>query len=246
VPEEVKIARWLVDHGLFSSRSQADQALKQGRVTVNGRVVTRDGFPVRPQDTIKVFLPEEQYVSRAGHKLKAALYAFSIDLQDKVVLDIGASTGGFTDCCLQAGAKRVYAYDVGHGQLAGSLRRDPRVISREGINARYLTPEDVPEPVDFICMDVSFISCRLILPALAPLLAPGKQAVILFKPQFEVGPEAVGKGGIVTDQQAVLAALEDCQSLLESLKCTQAGLLPSPLKGADGNQEYLLYVIKEK
>jgi 23S rRNA (cytidine1920-2'-O)/16S rRNA (cytidine1409-2'-O)-methyltransferase len=180
------------------------------------------------------------YVSRAGLKLAGALDHFGIDPGGRVCLDIGSSTGGFTDCLLQRGAARVYAVDVGAGQLDWKLRNDPRVIVREGINARYLTPEDIGEPVDLAVCDVSFISATLIIPVLTPLLRPIAELVILVKPQFEVGREQVGKGGIVRDPELHRQSCDKVRAAVEQIGFITS-LVESPIQGAEGNREFLLY-----
>ena len=185
-------------------------------------------------------------MSRGGSKLEAALRRFSIDLKGLICLDIGASTGGFTDCCLQNGAEKVYAYDVGHLQLHPSLLVNEKVISREGINARYLKKEDFSEKIDFICMDVSFISCTKILPAISDILAEKGKSVILFKPQFEVGNDNLNKKGIVNNENAVREKLADCRKLASQLGLEVRGEMTSPIKGQDGNTEYLLYLEKHE
>ena len=242
---KIKLSEYLLNNGYFATRSQARNALKAGDVIVNNRIITKDGFLVSENDVIDVKLPENTYVSRGGHKLEAALKQFKIALSDKIVLDIGASTGGFTDCCLQNGARKVYSYDVGHDQLAEKIRNDSRVSWKEGINCRYLKKADFEETIDFICMDVSFISCTAILPNIADILDGSGQAVILFKPQFEVGIKYLNNKGIVTDKTAVDSVLEDCKKTAANLKLMLKGIIASPIKGQDGNQEYLMYFIKE-
>ena len=243
--EKVKLSVWLTDKGFYPTRSQATNAIKDGKVRVNNRVITKAGYEVRETDLVEIEKEEIEYVSRGGYKLEAALRTFGISLENKVILDIGASTGGFTDCCLKNGARRVYAYDVGHDQLAEKLRNDPRVISKEGINARYLHKEDLPERIDFICMDVSFISCTRIMGSIADILPENGECVLLFKPQFEVGREHINNKGIVTDLNAVNASMEEAIRFAESMKLHYVNKIASPVKGQDGNQEYLLYFTKE-
>ena len=182
------------------------------------------------------------YVSRGGLKLEKALAEFPIDLHGKTVMDIGASTGGFTDCMLQNGAKKVYSIDVGYGQLAWKLRTDPRVVSLERTNVRYLTPEQVPEPIDFFSVDVSFISLRLVLPVAQKFLAPGAQAVCLIKPQFEAGREKVGKKGVVRDRKVHAEVIQTIADFCVSIGFSVLGLTYSPVKGPEGNIEYLIYL----
>ncbi len=178
---------YLTEKNYYSSRSQASLAIKERRVQVNSRTITKAGYEVEENDIVTVKKQQYTFVSRGGQKLLEALNKFDINLTDKIVLDIGASTGGFSDCALQFKAKKVYAYDVGEGQLAEKLRNDPRVVVKEKINARYLKKEDFKDMIDFICMDVSFISCTKIFEAISNILNDNKEAVILFKPQFEVG-----------------------------------------------------------
>jgi 23S rRNA (cytidine1920-2'-O)/16S rRNA (cytidine1409-2'-O)-methyltransferase len=210
-----------------------------GEVLLNGQKASKPGQPVA-DDAALVVLARPPYVSRGGLKLAGALAHFSIDAAGKICLDIGSSTGGFTDALLQAGAARVHAVDVGSGQLAWSLRTDPRVRLHEGINARELQAEDIGEPVDLLTCDVSFISVTLILPAAVPLLRPAGQMVILIKPQFEVGKGQVGKGGIVRDPQLHQTA---CQRVSGAVReyGFETGIMDSPILGAEGNKEFLLY-----
>lgn len=240
-----KLSVYLTGHGFFATRSQSHNAIKEGRVTVNGRVIMKDGFVVDDGDEISVSMPENQYVSRGGYKLESALKENRIRLEGKTVLDFGASTGGFTDCCLQNGASRVYAYDVGHDQLAEKLRNDPRIFAKEGVNCRYLKADDFPQQIDFICMDVSFISCTKMMDAVSNILNKGGEAVILFKPQFEVGPKHLNSHGICIDNDAVQEAMANCKSAADKLKLYLKNTTPSPITGQDGNQEYLMYFIKE-
>ena len=242
---KIKISEYLVTQGYYPTRSQARNGLKASQVRVNGRIVTKDGYLVDENDQIEIRKPESQYVSRGGYKLEAALSKFKISLSDKTVLDIGASTGGFTDCCLQNGAKKVYSYDVGHDQLHDSLKDNPKIISKEGVNARYLTADDFQEEIDFICMDVSFISCIKMLPAISSILNENGEAVILFKPQFEVGKENLSDKGIVRNQLAVDENLQRCKAEADKLKLHCKGTIPSPIAGGDGNREYLLNFTKE-
>ncbi len=241
---------YLTEKNYFSSRSQASLAIKERRVQVNSRTITKAGYEVEESDIVTVKKQQYSFVSRGGHKLLEAINKFKIDLSDKVVLDIGASTGGFSDCALQFKAKRVYAYDVGEGQLAEKLRNDPRVIVKEKINARYLKKEDFKDEIDFICMDVSFISCTKIFEAISDILNENKEAVILFKPQFEVGNKYLNRQGIVTDDKIILEKLNETISIAISNDLSVMGICNSPIKGGDGNKEYLLYLkkgnIKEK
>lgn len=232
---------YLAANGYCKSRSKAAEAIAAGRVKINGIPAQKASFPVEEGMVIEVIEPASAYVSRAGYKLEAALDGFALDLNGRVALDIGASTGGFTDCMLQRGAAFVYAVDVGTAQLDERLRLDERVCCREQTNARYLRREDFERTVDFVTVDVSFLSQRLLYPAIADILPAGGKLVTLIKPQFEVGRAHVGKGGIVRDPNGKLF-----RGLLETLRAAakENGLLlqatlPSPLPGGDGNREYL-------
>lgn len=228
-----------MDRGLVESRARARALILAGQVLVNGQKAAKAGQLVDSDARLEVLAPMP-YVSRGGLKLEAALDRFGISVEGRVCLDIGASTGGFTDCLLKRGASRVYAVDVGRGQLDWRLRNDPRVIVLEGLNARYLGREHIPEAVDLAVCDVSFISVTLILPRLPPLLAPGGEMVILVKPQFEVGRGQVGKGGIVRDPELQQAACRKVAAAVESLGF-RAEWIPCPVPGAEGNQEFLLH-----
>ena len=241
----MKLSLYLVQQGTYPNRSQAHNAIKEKRVRVNGLIVTKDGYEVSENDLIEVEKEEKQYVSRGGYKLAAALSTFKISLENLTVLDIGASTGGFTDCALQQGARRVYAYDVGHDQLAESLRNDPRVIAKEGINGRDLNRDSFDEKIDFICMDVSFISCMKLLPNIADILHENGQTVILFKPQFEVGPSHLNNKGVVKNKEIVSQKLKETEDTAALLKLKLKGTVKSPITGQNGNQEYLMYFVKE-
>jgi len=227
---------------LIRSRSRAQRMIAAGRVKVDGQVITRPGHPIDPEAEIEI-LSYEPYVSRGGEKLQAALEQFRIDPKHKICLDIGASTGGFTDCLLQRGASKVYAVDVGHDQLHPNLRRDERVIVREGLNARYLEPQDVDDPIELVTIDVSFISLRLILPPLVELLAPSADIVALVKPQFEVGAERLPSDGIVRSEADREAVLRNLRTFIESAtpwRIVEETL--SPILGAKGNTEYLWHL----
>jgi 23S rRNA (cytidine1920-2'-O)/16S rRNA (cytidine1409-2'-O)-methyltransferase len=237
---KVRIDQLLVERNLVDSRQKAQAMILAGWVTVDGRKVEKAGAQVDTGCRIDL-LERLPYVSRGGVKLAAALDAFAIDVAGRVCLDVGASTGGFTDCLLQRGAARVYAVDTGAGQLDWKLRNDPRVILREHTNARYLTTAEVPEPVAVATLDVSFISVTMIVPAVAPLLDAATGAmVILVKPQFEVGRSDVGKGGIVRDPALHQAA---CLKVREAVVGIgfDTRLMESPITGVEGNREFLLY-----
>lgn len=228
----------MVEHGLSRTRSQAREAILRGAVALNGVPATRAGQPV-PTDA-RVTAEPVPFVSRGGHKLAHALDHFAIDASGQTALDVGASTGGFTDVLLRRGAAAVAALDVGHGQLAPALAADPRVHVLDGRNARRLAPGDLPFAPDIVAVDVSFISLTLVLPAVLPLAAPAARLLALVKPQFEVGRAAVGKGGIVRDQAAVAEALERVRSTVEAAGFAADGTVPSPIRGGDGNAEFLI------
>jgi len=231
---------YLTERGDTESRSRAQALIKSGSVAVNGKTVIKASYPVEDGD--EVSLLREQicpYVSRGGFKLEAALKGFMVDVRGLVCADIGASSGGFTDCLLQHGAKRVYAIDSGSGQLHPSLLRDQRVISRENCNARYLTENDLPEAVDLMVMDVSFISQTKLYGALVPLMKDGALLLSLIKPQFEVGRNAVGKGGIVRDEAKRKEAVETVVSGARAYGLHCEAVIPSPIRGGDGNVEFL-------
>lgn len=234
----------LVRQGLCDSREQARRLVLAGKVLVNDTPCTKPGTAIAADARLRVKEPP-RYVSRGGLKLEGALRAFGIAVEGLIALDIGASTGGFTDCLLQHGASRVYAFDVGTNQLAWKLRSDPRVIARENFNARHLRPEDAPEPADILVADLSFISLTLVLPAALTLLKPGGQAVVLIKPQFELAREDIGAGGIVRDPAARERACARIREFVENRpELEWRGLAPSPITGADGNHEFLAWIGK--
>ncbi|MBI5305439.1 MAG: TlyA family RNA methyltransferase [Chloroflexi bacterium] len=229
----------LVERALAETRQRAQALILAGEVTVNGQVVTQAGKPVPDDAAIAVRAPLP-YVSRGGLKLAGALDDFRVDPRDKTCADIGASTGGFTDCLLQRGAARVYAIDVGYGQLAWKIRTDARVVVMDRVNARYL--DALPEPIDLATMDASFISLALLLPTVKRGLSPHGEIVALVKPQFEAGREQVGRGGIVRDarvHRTVLAQVAQCAQR-EALRVR--GICSSPIEGADGNREFFIYL----
>jgi 23S rRNA (cytidine1920-2'-O)/16S rRNA (cytidine1409-2'-O)-methyltransferase len=236
---KTRLDRLMVDRGLAESREKAQALIMAGEVRVAGQKAAKPGQAVDSEIAIEV-LARPPYVSRGGYKLAAALREYAIDVAGLVCLDVGASTGGFTDVLLQAGAARVHSVDVGAGQLDWKLRNDARVVVHDRINARELTLADIGEPVAFAVCDVSFISVTLILPALTPLLLPEGRMVILIKPQFEAGKGQVGKGGIVRDPEVRRAACERVSGAVSELGF-QVHLMESPILGAEGNQEYLLY-----
>ena len=230
----------IVARGLAPTREKAQAMILAGLVEVNGRRAEKAGTAVAESAELRVAGPEHPFVSRGGSKLAAALDAFAIDPAGLVCLDVGASTGGFTDCLLQRGAARVYAIDVGYGQLDAKLRADPRVVLREKVNARFLSREHVPEPAALAVMDLSFISARLVLPAVLALLAPGARIVVLVKPQFEAGRGEVGKGGVVRSEETRRRVLAEIEEFGRGLGLAVQGAMPSPIAGAHGNREFLL------
>jgi 23S rRNA (cytidine1920-2'-O)/16S rRNA (cytidine1409-2'-O)-methyltransferase len=231
----------LVERGLAPTRSRARDAILRGTVTINGRAAVRPSTAVDANAEISVVDPARSYVSRAALKLAAALDAFGLSPAGRIALDIGASTGGFTQVLLERGARRVHAVDVGHGQLHPLLHADPRVVSREGLNVRDLTAADIAEPVEAIVADVSFISLRLVLPPALALAAPGAWGVFLVKPQFEVGREGVGRGGVVRDPLVAERAANAIAAWLQpDMGWDVVGLVPSPILGGEGNREFLL------
>jgi 23S rRNA (cytidine1920-2'-O)/16S rRNA (cytidine1409-2'-O)-methyltransferase len=233
----LRLDRLLFDRGLFPTRERARRAIMAGWVEVEGQRVDKPGHGVAEDARLEVRQSAEPYVSRGGRKLEAALDHFGVDPTGRVCLDVGASTGGFTDCLLQRGARRVYAIDVGYGQLDYRLREDPRVITMERLNARYLPPDALPEPVDLATVDVSFISITKVAPALLPLLRPGARLLPLIKPQFEAGRAAVGKGGVVRDPGVRSRAVAERVEELERLGLVTRGVFESPVHGPKGNVE---------
>lgn len=234
----------LVERGLAETRARARAFIMAGDVFVDGVRTDKAGVLVREDSEIKVRDASPKYVSRGGLKLEAALREFGIDPEGLVAADIGASTGGFTDCLLRSGAAKVYAVDVGYGQLDWKLRRDPRVVMREKLNARYIRPEDIGETADIVVIDVSFISLTMIiLPALA-LLKPDGVLIALIKPQFEVGKGEVGKGGIVRDESKHRKVVDRISEFIKSLGLGVMGVIPSPIEGAQGNKEFLIAAVK--
>ena len=232
----------LTQRGLAESRQKAQALIMAGEVYVNGQRETKAGAPVKEEDALEVRGKALPYVSRGGLKLEKAMQVWPIDLKGAVCADIGASTGGFTDCMLQNGARLVYAVDVGYNQLDWRLRTHPQVVCMERTNARYLTAEQIQEPLDFFSVDVSFISLGLILPALRPLIREGGQAVCLVKPQFEAGKEKVGKHGVVRDPAVHLEVLERFLDHAAQSDFTVKDITFSPIKGPEGNIEYLGYL----
>lgn len=237
--EKKRLDVWLVERGLAPSRARAQALILAGKVTVDGAVESKAGTQVDADAHLAVSAPDHPYVSRGALKLAAAFDTFDIDPSGLDCLDVGASTGGFTDLMLQRGAARVIALDVGRGQLDWRLRTDPRVTVLEGVNARHLETGDLPFVAALATIDVSFISLRLIVPALLPHLLPGAWLVCLVKPQFEAGREQVGKGGIVRDEKIRRRVIDDTIGALEASGLSVVGRTPSPIRGQKGNLEEL-------
>jgi 23S rRNA (cytidine1920-2'-O)/16S rRNA (cytidine1409-2'-O)-methyltransferase len=245
---KVRIDKLLVDRGLAASRERAQALILAGKVLVDDQKLEKAGAQVSAECVIRLLGEDLKYVSRGGLKLERALEHWNIAVTGKICLDIGASTGGFTDCLLQRGASQVISVDTGYGQMDFRLRQDARVRLLEKTNARYLTREAVGVTVDFLAMDVSFISATLVLPAVIDAALPqspderrGRQIVVLVKPQFEAGRKHVGKGGIVRDEAAQLASVEKVRTALQTLGAAQTDTIESPILGAEGNREFLLY-----
>ena len=239
MPEKPRLDQLLVARGLFESREKAQRAIMAGEVTVGERVLDKAGTRVADDVTISL-KTAERYVGRGGLKMEAALAHFAIDPTAATCLDIGASTGGFTDCLLQHGAAKVWAIDVGHSQLDWKIRSDPRVVVREKLNARHLTRDDVPDPISICVIDVSFISLTLILPPAAALLSHGGVIVPLIKPQFELRKEDVGRGGVIRDPALHARAVEKIRGFTATLPGLEwRGVIESPILGGEGNKEFL-------
>jgi 23S rRNA (cytidine1920-2'-O)/16S rRNA (cytidine1409-2'-O)-methyltransferase len=244
---KTRLDKLIFERGLAASRERAQALILAGKILVDGQKIEKAGTGVESDAEIRLLGEDLKYVSRGGLKLEKALEHWKIDVLGKTCLDVGASTGGFTDCLLQHGAARVIAVDTGHGQIDYRLRRDSRVRLLEKTNARYLSREQLGEAMDLVVMDVSFISATLVLPAVIASAFPsspsGRQLVVLVKPQFEVGRELVGKGGIVRDEAAQLAAVEKVSQALLALGCAGTEVIESPILGAEGNREFLLYAV---
>lgn len=232
----------LVERGLASSREKARALIMEGNVLVNGMPVTKAGSLVNPDAPIELKAKEIPYVSRGGLKLEAALLHFGINLQGVIAMDVGSSTGGFTDCMLKKGALRVYCIDVGYGQLAWSLRNDSRVILLERTNIRYLEKERIHDMIDIATIDVSFISLRNVLPKVIEFVKENGEILALVKPQFEVGKGEVGKGGIVREEEKRMASVNSIREFAEGLGLTTEGVFQSPVPGQAGNREYFLHL----
>ena len=241
-PKKERIDKLLVERGLVESREKAKALILAGQIVVNDQRVDKAGETVPADATIRIKGDTIPYVSRGGLKLEKALDYFDIDVKGKVAADIGASTGGFTDCLLQRGIAKVYAIDVGYGQMALKVKDDPRVVSIERTNIREIPEEAVPEKVDIAVTDVSFISLTKVLPHILNLLKGHGEIVALIKPQFEVGKGEVGKGGIVKDEKKIEAVIETIKAFCINLSLSVEGVTPSPIHGAKGNREFLIYL----
>lgn len=244
--DKIRLDIALTQRGLAESREKAKALIMAGQVYLNGQKELKAGASVKPDDEIEVRGSRNPFVSRGGLKLQKAAEKFDIDLNDCVCMDIGASTGGFTDCMLSHGAKKVYSIDVGYGQLAWKLRTDERVVNMERTNFRYVTHEQIPEDIDFASVDVSFISLKIILPVLRELLKSDGQAVCLIKPQFEAGREKIGKKGVVRDPQVHIEVVENTVVFALEHGFDVKNLDFSPIKGPEGNIEYLMHIEKSE
>jgi 23S rRNA (cytidine1920-2'-O)/16S rRNA (cytidine1409-2'-O)-methyltransferase len=246
--KKIRLDKLLLERGVVPSRERAQALVLAGKVLVNGQKIEKSGASVNTGADIRLLGDDLKYVSRGGLKLEHALAHWKISVAGKICLDVGASTGGFTDCLLQQGAARVIAVDTGHGQIAFQFRNDPRVRLLEKTNARYLTPEQLGESADIIVMDVSFISATLVLPAVIAAAFPpkatersGRELIVLVKPQFEAGRDRVGKGGIIRDPELQQQAVEKVRAAVQSLGAISTDVTDSPILGAEGNREFLLH-----
>lgn len=237
-----RIDKLLVERGLAESRTQAQAFIIAGQVLVNEQRVDKPGQTFPPSCEIRIKGEMPRYVGRGGFKLEAALRQFHIDPTNRICLDVGASTGGFTDCLLQHGAARVWAVDVGHNQLAWKIRQDPRVTVIEGLNARHLAEQEFGVPFDFVCIDVSFISLKLILPGVRAVLRQAGDCVALIKPQFEVGKGEVGRGGIISDPTKHQRVVSEIRSAASEIGLQPLAVIESPILGAEGNREFLIHL----
>ena len=239
---KIRLDQYLLDHAFAESREKAKAMIMEGIVYVNGQKSDKPGHTVAEDSSVEVRGAVLPYVSRGGLKLEKALRTFPVSARDKICLDCGASTGGFTDVLLQNGAAKVYAVDVGYGQLAWKLRNDPRVLSLERTNARYLTREQIPDPIDLVVMDASFISLRLLFPAMVSLMKENADLICLIKPQFEAGRENVGKKGVVRDKSVHIAVLRDVLDFAPTVGLYPQELDYSPIRGPEGNIEYICHM----
>jgi len=241
---KLRLDRLLVERGLVESRERGHALILAGNVLVQGQKQDKAGALVPEDAELRILGEVLPYVSRGGLKLEGALKEFKISAEGKTALDVGASTGGFTDCLLQHGAKKVYAVDVGYGQLAWKLRQDPRVITIERVNIRDIASSLIPEPIDIAVIDVSFISLEKVVPSILKFLKSESELIALIKPQFEVGREQVGKGGIVRDEAARSAAVDRVTDFIRRSGLEVKGVMPSPITGQDGNVEFLMHAVR--
>ncbi len=241
-----RLDNYLVNNGYIETRSKAQSVIMAGCVYIDSQKAMKAGQQIKGGEKIEIRDNSPRYVSRGGLKLEKAMKVFPVSLDKKICMDVGASTGGFTDCMLKNGAARVYAIDVGYGQLAWQLRQDERVVNLERTNFRYVTDEQVPEPIDFFSVDVSFISLALILPPAFKLLKEGGEGVCLIKPQFEAGREKVGKKGVVRDKSVHIEVIEKALNIAAENGFEVLGLDYSPIKGPEGNIEYLMHIRKPR
>ncbi len=240
-----RIDKLVVERGLAESREKARRLVLAGEVLVDEALVDKPGAMVRVDAMVRLRRPSKSFVGRGGEKLQGALDSFGLDVSGFFVLDVGASTGGFTDCLLQRGAASVTALDVGKGQLDWKLYTDPRVRVIERVNARYIDPKDFPEPFDLATLDLSFISLRKVLPSIVPLVKPEGRLLMLVKPQFELSPADIERGGLVRDETKQAGAVASVRAAAEALALRVEGMVPSAIRGAEGNQEYFLLVRRE-
>ncbi len=243
--KKIRLDQLIVQKGLVESREKAKAVIMSGDVMVDGTRADKPGHSFSENCEIKIKTDTIPYVSRGGLKLEAAIEHFDIDVDNHVMLDIGASTGGFTDCLLQNGAKKVIAVDVGYGQLHWKLRQDPRVVVIEKTNARYLEPEQINDSPDGAVIDVSFISLKLIIPVVSKILTDNSFIIALIKPQFEAGKDQVGKGGVVRDEETRIKIINDIRKFCINLGWMSAGEIPSPILGPKGNKEFLIYLKRQ-
>lgn len=239
---KVRLDVLVVQQGLAESREKAQALILAGKILTGDQLLDKPGLKLGEDTALRVRGQVDHYVSRGAHKLLGAIKHFNIDLTGRICLDVGASTGGFTQVCLERGAPKVYAVDVGHNQLHWKLRSDARVASMEGVNVRTATADLLPQKADFICIDTSFISLKMILPSVKQFLAPSGEVVALIKPQHEVGKENVGKGGIVRDPSLHRQVNDELSAFAQSHGFNVVGLIESPIKGTTGNTEFLLYL----
>jgi 23S rRNA (cytidine1920-2'-O)/16S rRNA (cytidine1409-2'-O)-methyltransferase len=243
---KIRLDRLLTERGFAESREKARALILAGQVLVQGQKIDKAGAPVQRDAEIRILGDVLPYVSRGGLKLDKAMQEFRVSVAGKAALDVGASTGGFTDCLLQHGCAKVYAVDVGYGQIAWKLRQDPRVVVIERTNIREMGPSVIPELLDVAVIDVSFISLEKVIPAVLKFLKADAEIIALIKPQFEVGKESVGKGGIVRDEAARSAAVERVAAFFRETGLDVKGVIPSPITGQDGNVEFLIYAVRRE